>query len=155
MNHSEHPVEAYEGLANAGLTGMVVPEEYDGPGCTYLQLSLVMETLGQYSPAIAEYANLIMFFAVTSPRDAAKKEITAFILERDENTKGYTVSKPEQTMGMHGADANDASSMTSASPPPTCWASPETASRRPCAASTPAAPLFPPRPSVWPREPST
>ena len=48
-----------------------------------------------------------MFFAVTSPRDAAKKEITAFILERDENTKGYTVSKPEQTMGMHGADAND------------------------------------------------
>ena len=179
----EHPVEAYEGLANAGLTGMVVPEEYDGPGCTYLQLSLVMETLGQYSPAIAEhlnmsncnlilpilkfgteeqkrkwlpriangdaycafaltepnagsdnsamstsavrdgddyilngqkcfisgaeYANLIMLFAVTSPKDAPKKEITAFILERDENTTGYTVGSPEKTMGMNGADAND------------------------------------------------
>lgn len=179
----EHPAEAYEGLASAGLTGMIVPEEYDGPGCTYLQLSLTMETLGKYSPAIAEhlnmsncnlilpilrygteeqkrrwlpriaggdaycafaltepnagsdngamsttavkdgddyilngqksfisgaeYANLIMIFAVTSPKDAPKKEITAFILERDENTKGYTVGPAEKTMGMHGADAND------------------------------------------------
>lgn len=178
-----HPVEAYDGLAEAGLVGMVVPEEYDGPGCTYLQLSLVMEELGKYSAAItehlnmsncnlilpiltfgteeqklkwlpriasgeaycafaltepeagsdnnamttsavkdgddyvlnghkafisgAEYANLIMIFAVTSPSDAPRKEITAFILERDENTKGYVVGKPEATMGMNGADAND------------------------------------------------
>ncbi len=179
----EHPAGAFEGMAEAGLTGMVVPEEYDGPGCTYLQLSLVMEELGKYSAAItehlnmsncnlclpiitygteeqkrkwlpriasgdafcafaltepdagsdnsamtttavldgddyvlnghkcfisgAEYANLFLVFAVTSPRDAEKKEISAFILEKDGETSGLTVSKPESTMGMIGAPAND------------------------------------------------
>lgn len=179
----EHPVEAYEGLAQAGLVGMVVPEEYDGPGCTYLQLSLTMEELGKYSPAIAEhlnmsncnlilpilkygteeqkkrwlpriasgdaycafaltepeagsdngamtttavkdgedyvlnghkcfisgaeYANLFLLFAVTSPSDSPKKEITAFILEKNENTRGIEIGKPERTMGMNGAPAND------------------------------------------------
>ncbi len=179
----EHPVGAFQGMDEAGFTGMVVPEEYDGPGCTYLQLSLVMEQLGKYSPAIAEhlnmsncnlilpiltygteeqkrkwlpriangdaycafaltepdagsdngamsttavkdgddyvlnghkcfisgaeYANLFMIFAVTSPKGAPKKEITAFILEKDENTKGMTIGKAEKTMGMNGAPAND------------------------------------------------
>ena len=28
----EHPAEAIEGLARAGLVGMVAPEEYGGPG---------------------------------------------------------------------------------------------------------------------------
>lgn len=179
----EHPKEAFDGMAKAGLVGMVAPEEYGGPGCTYLQLSLVMETLAKYSPAITEHlnmsncnlilpirtygteeqkqkwlprifsgdaycafaltepdagsdnsaiktsavkdgddyiinghksfisdaeaANFYMVFAVTSAPDAPKKEITAFIVERDEHTTGITFGKAEQTMGMIGAPAYD------------------------------------------------
>ena len=54
----------------------------------------------------ADYANMILIFAVTSQNDASKKEITAFILEKDENTKGYSVASAEETMGMKGATAN-------------------------------------------------
>ena len=54
----EHPAEAIGGLANAGLVGMVAPEEYGGPGSSYLHLTLAMEVLGKYSPAIAEHLNM-------------------------------------------------------------------------------------------------
>ncbi len=179
----EHPAEAIGGLANAGLVGMVAPEEYGGPGSSYLHLTLAMEVLGKYSPAIAEHlnmsncnlilpilkygteeqkqawlpriasgdaycafaltepeagsdnsgmtttavqdgedylinghkcfisdakaANFFMVFAVTSPLDAPKKEITAFILDRKVQPDGVSFGKEEPTMGMIGAPVYD------------------------------------------------
>lgn len=178
----EHPTEAIKGLAEAGLSGMVAPEEYGGPGSSYLHLILAMEILGKYSPSIAEHlnmsncnlilpilkygteeqkqkwipriasgdaycafaltepdagsdntamtttavqdgdcyvlnghkcfisdakaANFYMVFAVTSPKDVPRKEITAFILEREEGD-GVTFGKQEETTGMRGAPIFD------------------------------------------------
>ncbi len=45
-------------MANAGLVGMVAPEEYGGSNCTYLQLTLAMEEIGYYSAAIADHLNM-------------------------------------------------------------------------------------------------
>lgn len=45
-------------MANAGMAGMVAPEEYGGSGCSYLQLTLAMEEIGRYSGAIADHLNM-------------------------------------------------------------------------------------------------
>jgi len=50
----------------------------------------------------AENANFFLVFAVTSPKDAPKKEITCFVVFKDES-EGITIGAQEKTMGMHGA----------------------------------------------------
>lgn len=45
-------------MANAGLVGLVAPEEYGGSSGTYLQLTLAMEEFGRYSAAIADHLNM-------------------------------------------------------------------------------------------------
>jgi butyryl-CoA dehydrogenase len=55
----------------------------------------------------AKSANLFLIFAVTNPSGAAKKEITAFILDTEENAEGMTVGQKESTMGMLGAPVYD------------------------------------------------
>lgn len=170
-------------MAAAGLVGMVAPEALGGSGCTYLQLTLVMEEIGRYSAAIADHlnmsncnlilpltrlgteeqqrtwipriasgeaftafaltepnagsdtmsmtcravadgddyiingqkcfitdgaeANVYLVFAVTSPPGAARKEVTAFLLDREVSGKGISVGKAEPTMGMNGSPVHD------------------------------------------------
>ena len=48
-----------------------------------------------------------MVFAVTSPPEAPKKEVSAFLLDRAVNGAGITVGKPEATMGMNGSPIFD------------------------------------------------
>lgn len=50
----------------------------------------------------AENASFYLTFAVTSPKDAPKKEISAFMIFKDQSD-GITIGKAEKTMGMHGA----------------------------------------------------
>ena len=50
----------------------------------------------------AENADFYLTFAVTSPKDAPKKEISAFCIFKDQSS-GITIGKAEKTMGMHGA----------------------------------------------------
>lgn len=183
VENGESTREVIAEMANAGLVGMVAPEEYGGSGCTYLQLTLAMEEIGRHSAAIADHlnmsncnlilplmqlgteeqkaewipriasgeafvafaltepnagsdtmgmtcravedgddyiingqkcfitdadeANVYMVFAVTSPPDAARKEVTAFLLDRAVSGKGITVGKVEPTMGMTGSPVFD------------------------------------------------
>lgn len=51
----------------------------------------------------AEEADALLTFAVTSEPGAPKKEITCFMVEKSQSSKGLTISKPESTLGMHGA----------------------------------------------------
>lgn len=55
----------------------------------------------------AAEANVYMVFAVTSPPEAPKKEVSAFLLDRAVNGAGITVGKPEATMGMNGSPIFD------------------------------------------------
>lgn len=55
----------------------------------------------------AAEANVYMVFAVTSPPEATKKEVSAFLLDRAVNGAGITVGKPEATMGMNGSPIFD------------------------------------------------
>lgn len=55
----------------------------------------------------AAEANVYMVFAVTSPPEAPKKEVSAFLLDRAVNEAGITVGKPEATMGMNGSPIFD------------------------------------------------
>lgn len=183
VENGESTKEVIAEMANAGLVGMVAPEEYGGNGCTYLQLSMAMEEIGRYSGAIADHlnmsncnfilplmkygtkeqkakwipriasgeafvafaltepnagsdsfgmtcravadgdeyvingqkcfitdaeeANVYMVFAVTSEPNAPKKQVTAFLLDREVSGKGITVGKAEPTMGMHGSPIYD------------------------------------------------
>ena len=183
VEQGESTREVIAEMANAGLVGMVAPEEYGGSSCTYLQLALVMEEVGRHSAAIADHlnmsncnlilplmqlgtaeqrakwiprivsgeafvafaltepnagsdtmgmacravadgddyvisgqkcfitdageANVYLVFAVTSPSDAPKKEVTAFLLDRDVSGKGISVGKVEPTMGMNGSPVHD------------------------------------------------
>lgn len=50
----------------------------------------------------AENADFFLVFAITSPKDAPKKEITCFVVFKDESS-GITIGAQEKTMGMHGA----------------------------------------------------
>lgn len=50
----------------------------------------------------AENADFFLTFAVTSPLDAPRKEISAFMVFKEES-KGITLGKAEETMGMKGA----------------------------------------------------
>ena len=50
----------------------------------------------------AAEANIYMVFAVTSPPDAPRKEVTAFLLDRSVSGKGISVGKAEPTMGLNG-----------------------------------------------------
>ena len=183
VEKGESTREVIAEMANAGLVGMVAPEEYGGSDCTYLQLTLAMEEIGRYSAAIADHlnmsncnlilplmqlgseeqkrtwipriasgegfvafaltepgagsdtmgmscravedgddyiingqkcfitdaaeANIYMVFAVTSPPDAPRKEVTAFLLDRSVSGKGISVGKAEPTMGMNGSPIFD------------------------------------------------
>ena len=183
VENGESTKQVIAEMANAGLVGMVAPEEYGGNGCTYLQLAMAMEEIGRYSGAIADHlnmsncnfilpimtygteeqkkewipriasgeafvafaltepnagsdsfgmtcrakedgdyyiingqktfitdakeANVYMVFAVTSAPDAKKKEVTAFLIDRDVSGEGITVGKEEPTMGMHGSPIYD------------------------------------------------
>ena len=55
----------------------------------------------------AEEANVYMVFAVTSPSNAPKKEVTAFLLDRAVSGEGIAVGKVEETMGMRGSPIHD------------------------------------------------
>lgn len=55
----------------------------------------------------AAEANVYMVFAVTSPPEAPKKEVSAFLLDRAVSGAGITVGKPEATMGMNGSPIFD------------------------------------------------
>lgn len=50
----------------------------------------------------AENADFYLTFAVTSPKDAPKKQISAFMILKDQSN-GITIGKAEKTLGMHGA----------------------------------------------------
>ena len=50
----------------------------------------------------AENADFFLVFAVTSPKEAPKKEITCFVVFKEESP-GITIGAEEKTMGMHGA----------------------------------------------------
>ena len=50
----------------------------------------------------AENASFYLTFAVTSPADAPKKEISAFMVFKDQS-KGVTIGSPDNSMGMRGA----------------------------------------------------
>lgn len=58
VEKGEDTREVIAEMANAGLVGMVAPEEYGGASCSYLQLALVMEEIGRYSAAIADHLNM-------------------------------------------------------------------------------------------------
>lgn len=58
VENGESTREVIAEMANAGLVGMVAPEEYGGSNCSYLQLTLAMEDIGRYSAAIADHLNM-------------------------------------------------------------------------------------------------
>ena len=180
IENGEHPTEVIKAMAESGFLGMVAPEEYGGSGCNYLTLTLAMEILGKYCPAVTEHLNMancnlilplmkfgteeqkqkwipriasgedIVSFCLTEPdagsdnfsmkttavadgddyvingqkcfitdaeaatiymvfavtgENAGRKEVTAFMLDKNVSGAGITLGKPEETLGMHGAPA--------------------------------------------------
>lgn len=58
MEAGEFPESAIKAMADAGLMSLVVPEEYGGPGCTYTDLAMAMQTLGYYNLLLGALPNL-------------------------------------------------------------------------------------------------
>lgn len=58
MEAGDFPKTAIKAMAEAGLMSLVVPAEYDGPGCTYTDLAMAMQTLGYYNLLLGALPNL-------------------------------------------------------------------------------------------------
>jgi butyryl-CoA dehydrogenase len=171
--------EGVRAMGEAGLLGLVAPEQYGGMNMSWRALIIAMETLGMYNEALAEHINIsncnfimpllryaseeqkqkwipkiitgemlcafnltepnagsdngqmsttavldgdswvlngskcfitdaeeadaLLTFAVTSEPGAAKKEISCFMVEKSQSSKGMEISIAESTLGMHGA----------------------------------------------------
>lgn len=70
-----HDGQLWQGLADMGLTGLLVPEAYGGLGLPLLEAALVQEVLGEYAAPVAYTASAILApLALTLAGSAAQQE---------------------------------------------------------------------------------
>jgi len=70
-----HDALLWQGLADMGLTGLLVPEAYGGLGLTLLDAALVQEALGEYAAPVAYTASAILApLALTLAGSEAQQE---------------------------------------------------------------------------------
>jgi alkylation response protein AidB-like acyl-CoA dehydrogenase len=70
-----HDAQLWQGLADMGLTGVLVPESYGGLGLSLLDAVLVQEVLGEFTAPVDYTASAILApLALTLAGSAAQKE---------------------------------------------------------------------------------
>jgi alkylation response protein AidB-like acyl-CoA dehydrogenase len=70
-----HDAKLWQGLAEMGLTGLLVPEAYGGLGLPLLDAVLVQEVLGEFAAPVSYTASAILApLALTYAGSEAQKE---------------------------------------------------------------------------------
>src|ERR687883_533365 len=120
------PRDLYAKLAELGLMGTCVPEEYGGAGADFLSYILVLEELsGSDAGALrsraepdgdgwtlngakqwitnGEYAGTFLFFARTDPETPGARGVSAFVLDADH----VRITREEEKLGLNSSVTND------------------------------------------------
>ena len=98
----EYPHEAIKALADAGLNGIVYPEEFGGLGGSFMDLAVLGEALGYHYGGIAQAWSITCIYAgmhiAMHGSDAMKKEVLPKVIS-GEMQLALCLSEPD-----HGSD---------------------------------------------------
>jgi alkylation response protein AidB-like acyl-CoA dehydrogenase len=91
------PRELFGKLAELGLMGACVPEEYGGAGADFLSYILVLEELSRAD------AGTFLLFARTDPDTPGARGVSAFILDAEH----VRITRTEEKLGLNSSVTND------------------------------------------------